>query len=62
MAISETIKILNDDDALDSFKKALPQKTSFLQAKSDPTRDAVFGRGDSKVEPSQGLYHTIYTI
>ena len=55
MAISETIKILNNarkpcescdrggsfpficrlcspkDDALESFKKALPQKTSFLQ-------------------------------
>eukprot|EP00435_Cladocopium_sp_Y103_P075052 s180_g53.t1 len=34
MAISETIKILNDDDALESFKKALPQKTSFLQVDS----------------------------
>eukprot|EP00434_Breviolum_minutum_P028068 symbB.v1.2.024828.t3/scaffold2374.1/size162163/10 len=34
MAISETIKILNNDDALESFKKALPEKTSFLQVDS----------------------------
>jgi len=33
-AISETIKVLNDDDALDLFKKTLPSKgsSSFLQA------------------------------
>merc|ERR1719482_625800 len=31
-AISETIKILNDDDALELFKKTLPA-SSFLQAK-----------------------------
>merc|ERR1719446_1082993 len=34
-AISDAIKILNDDDALDVFKKAIPsalvQKTGFLQ-------------------------------
>jgi len=30
-AIAETIKILNDDDALDLFKKTLPSKQSFLQ-------------------------------
>jgi septal ring factor EnvC (AmiA/AmiB activator) len=33
MALSDTIKILNDDDALDLFKKALPSKESFLQVK-----------------------------
>merc|ERR1711956_50870 len=33
LAIGETIKILNDDDALDLFKKTLPT-TSFLQTKS----------------------------
>jgi uncharacterized coiled-coil protein SlyX len=30
-AIAETIKILNDDDALDLFKKTIPSKKSFLQ-------------------------------
>jgi len=30
-AISETIKVLNDDDALDLFKKTLPSPKSFLQ-------------------------------
>jgi len=34
VAISDTIKILNDDDALDLFKKTLPKKgDSFLQVK-----------------------------
>merc|ERR1719210_407820 len=33
LAIGETIKILNDDDALDLFKKTLPT-TAFLQTKS----------------------------
>merc|ERR1719420_1852695 len=31
IAIAETIKILNDDDALDLFKKTLPSSASFLQ-------------------------------
>merc|ERR1719421_404283 len=31
LAIQETIKILNDDDALDLFKKALPSASAFLQ-------------------------------
>jgi len=65
MAISETIKILNNarkpcdrggvfskigglcspkDDALESFKKALPEKTSFLQvgqAQSQPVGEWI---------------------
>merc|ERR1719181_2451099 len=32
-ALAETIKILNDDDALELFKKTLPSAASFLQLK-----------------------------
>jgi len=35
VAISETIKILNDDDALELFKKTLPSPTSLLQTVKD---------------------------
>merc|ERR1719336_1620415 len=45
LAIGETIKILNDDDALDLFKKTLPT-TAFLQTKSsaaDVRRRALEG-------------------
>merc|ERR1740133_869778 len=31
VALADTIKILNDDDALDLFKKTLPSASSFLQ-------------------------------
>ena len=31
MAIADTIKILNDDDALELFKKTLPGSASFVQ-------------------------------
>jgi len=31
VAISETIKVLNDDDALELFKKTLPGASSFVQ-------------------------------
>lgn len=34
LAITDTIKILNDDDALELFKKTLPGAASFLQIKS----------------------------
>eukprot|EP00397_Hematodinium_sp_SG-2012_P020095 GEMP01020684.1.p1 GENE.GEMP01020684.1~~GEMP01020684.1.p1 ORF type:complete len:707 (-),score=235.24 GEMP01020684.1:381-2501(-) len=38
-AISETIKVLNDDDALDLFKKTLPSgKRSFLQMSAKKTQ------------------------
>uniref|UniRef100_A0A7S1PIY3 Uncharacterized protein n=1 Tax=Alexandrium catenella TaxID=2925 RepID=A0A7S1PIY3_ALECA len=37
-AISETIKVLNDDEALTLFKKSLPTP-SFLQVKADPHQD-----------------------
>merc|ERR1719271_56929 len=31
LALSDTIKILNDDDALELFKKTLPSASSFMQ-------------------------------
>merc|ERR1712232_1160694 len=31
VAIAETIKVLNDDDALELFKKTLPSASSFMQ-------------------------------
>jgi len=34
LAISDTIKLLNDDDALDLFKKTLASPTSFLQVQA----------------------------
>merc|ERR1719378_593864 len=33
VALADTIKILNDDDALELFKKALPAASSFMQVK-----------------------------
>eukprot|EP00928_Gymnodinium_smaydae_P079135 TRINITY_DN63142_c0_g1_i1.p1 TRINITY_DN63142_c0_g1~~TRINITY_DN63142_c0_g1_i1.p1 ORF type:complete len:707 (-),score=261.30 TRINITY_DN63142_c0_g1_i1:77-2197(-) len=33
LALADTIKLLNDDDALDLFKKTLPSASSFLQLK-----------------------------
>merc|ERR1719265_2264992 len=33
LALADTIKILNDDDALDLFKKALPGASALLQLK-----------------------------
>jgi len=33
LALSDTIKVLNDDDALDLFKKTLPSASAFLQLK-----------------------------
>merc|ERR1719253_2488618 len=49
VAISETIKILNDDDALDLFKKTVPsfaqQGTSLLQMTSESElRDAALSQ------------------
>merc|ERR1711972_1126406 len=31
VALADTIKVLNDDDALELFKKTLPSASSFLQ-------------------------------
>merc|ERR1719502_2013054 len=37
LALADTIKILNDDDALDLFKKTLPSASMFLQVKETST-------------------------
>merc|ERR1719324_2366470 len=34
LALADTIKILNDDDALELFKKTLPGASSFMQLKT----------------------------
>jgi hypothetical protein len=41
VALSETIKILNDDDALDLFKKTLPSASSFVQLPEDAASNAL---------------------
>ena len=44
VALAETIKILNDDDALDLFKKTLPSP-SFLQLRTETDmRDEALSR------------------
>merc|ERR1719331_1534461 len=35
IALADTVKILNDDDALELFKKTLPGSSSLLQVKSN---------------------------
>merc|ERR1719281_1525473 len=49
VALADTIKILNDDDALELFKKTLP--SSFVQIKV--TRDSVRARALSILQESQ---------
>merc|ERR1719421_2375751 len=44
LALADTIKILNDDDALELFKKTLPGSASFLQLQvtvADQRREAL---------------------
>merc|ERR1711972_28329 len=41
LAIADTIKILNDDDALELFKKTLPGASSFLEFKGRDERQQV---------------------
>merc|ERR1719263_2638431 len=36
LALSETIKVLNDDDSLELFKQTLPSSASFVQLKMNP--------------------------
>jgi len=44
LALADTIKVLNDDDALELFKKTLPSAASFLQVQqgADSTRARAF--------------------
>merc|ERR1719301_469419 len=49
LALSDTIKILNDDDALELFKKTLPSASSFLQLQetvADQRRQALVALSD----------------
>jgi septal ring factor EnvC (AmiA/AmiB activator) len=47
VALAETIKILNDDDAADLFKKAIPSASSFLQI--EETAQSVKSRALQKI-------------
>eukprot|EP00928_Gymnodinium_smaydae_P062991 TRINITY_DN466_c0_g1_i1.p1 TRINITY_DN466_c0_g1~~TRINITY_DN466_c0_g1_i1.p1 ORF type:complete len:726 (+),score=259.64 TRINITY_DN466_c0_g1_i1:69-2246(+) len=54
VALSETIKLLQDDDALDLFKKALPSAaSSFMQMRTDAS--SVRARALSLVQNAQHL-------
>ena len=59
VAIAETVKILNDDDALDLFKKALPSPAFLQMASSRDVRDealaALAGVKDSAHPAQTGL-------
>merc|ERR1719291_407271 len=57
VAIHETIKILNSDDALELFKKTLPGASSFLQlavetkeVKQSALRALKHNRGDFRID------------
>jgi chromosome segregation ATPase len=51
-ALADTIKILNDDDALELFKKTLPGASSFVQV--DVTRQAVRSRAIALIQAARG--------
>jgi len=51
-ALADTIKILNDDDALELFKKALPGASSFVQV--DVTSQAVRSRAIALIQAARG--------
>jgi len=51
-ALSDTIKILNDDDALELFKKTLPGASSFVQV--DVTSQAVRSRAIALLQAARG--------
>merc|ERR1712224_1062369 len=50
-ALADTIKILNDDDALELFKKTLPGASSFVQV--DVTAQAVRSRAISLIQAAR---------
>merc|ERR1719502_1880375 len=50
-ALADTIKILNDDDALELFKKTLPGASSFVQV--DVTSQAVRSRAISLIQAAR---------
>merc|ERR1719498_1755789 len=47
LAIAETIKVLNDDDALELFKKTIPSSSSFMQISSAATRQRALSMIDA---------------
>jgi len=51
-ALADTIKILNDDDALELFKKALPGASSFVQV--DVTSQTVRSRAIALIQAARG--------
>jgi len=51
-ALADTIKILNDDDALELFKKTLPGASSFVQV--DVTSQAVRSRAIALIQAARG--------
>jgi len=53
VALAETIKILNDDDALELFKKTLPGSASFVQVSSGSA--AVRARARALVKRAAGM-------
>merc|ERR1719253_2217419 len=58
VALSETIKILNDDDALELFKKTLPSASaSFVQVQT--SKAAVQARALAIVRKTHGVGHTL---
>jgi len=54
VAISETIKILNDDDALELFKNALPGASSFVQVADSSAQRSQALKILSSLRKSQG--------
>eukprot|EP00930_Biecheleria_cincta_P005061 TRINITY_DN105989_c0_g1_i1.p1 TRINITY_DN105989_c0_g1~~TRINITY_DN105989_c0_g1_i1.p1 ORF type:complete len:748 (-),score=243.85 TRINITY_DN105989_c0_g1_i1:6-2093(-) len=57
LAIEDTIKILDDDDALTTFNKALPNHKSLLQLTS--TAASVKARAASALKPRAGGRHAV---
>merc|ERR1719277_2558084 len=60
VALADTIKILNDDDALELFKKTLPSSSaSFVQMQTSASAlrveaDAVLAQARARLSPGQG--------
>merc|ERR1719146_56706 len=51
LALADTIKLLNDDDALELFKKTLPSASALIQL--DSTADDVKGRALAFIQEAQ---------
>merc|ERR1712060_366814 len=63
VALAETIKILNDDDALELFKKTLPSSSSFVQLQRSSevrSRALLAMRSAFKGAPNQAHIDVIF--